>query len=68
MTDRYCMICESHNAGDNWNLELSDDKEKVLLCGHKECIDELHIKIKGIKDLNKKSVQKVLKEIGVRVD
>lgn len=65
MTDRLCEICSELNDINVYVLELKDDKEKVQFEGHRECIDELHIKVKSIKDLAKKPIYKVLKEIGL---
>ena len=63
MSDRYCEICGKYNAGDNWVNKLSDKDEFVEVNGHEKCVDQLHKKIKSVSDLDKKSVQKVLKEI-----
>jgi len=68
MIDQYCEICKEGINSDNYVLEIADDKQKIQINGHKDCIDELHIKVKEVKELKKKPVQKVLKEIGFSVD
>jgi hypothetical protein len=44
-------------------LVLSDDKDKMELSGHKNCIDELDSKVKSVKEYKKKPLNKLLKEI-----
>jgi hypothetical protein len=68
MIDRYCEVCKGYNAEDNHVIEIKDDKDKVIINCHQSCADELHSKIKNVKDLHKKSVGKVLKEIGFVVE
>ena len=58
-----CMICDSINNGEKWNLQISDNKTSIIINGHKSCIDETDNKIKNIKDVKKKTVDKVLAEI-----
>jgi hypothetical protein len=62
MINRTCDICKEY-VNDVWVLVISDEKEKVEFSGHKHHIDELDNKVKSIKDVHKKNVQKVLKEI-----
>lgn len=64
MSDRFCEICTEFNSGDNYCLELNDDKTKEIILGHKQCIDELHIKITTMKDYKKMNNQKILKQVG----
>lgn len=63
MINRECNLCHNY-VNDVWTLEISDNNEKVFISGHKECIDQLDDKVKAVKDLSKKSVAKVIKEIG----
>jgi hypothetical protein len=63
MINRICEVCGEFNSGDNWVNKLSDKDGFVEINGHEKCIDQLHKKIKNVKDLDKKSVQKVLDEI-----
>lgn len=62
-----CMVCKEYNAMEIQTVRISDDKEKYEIVGHIYCTDELFKKIKAIKDLDKKSVKKVLDEIGLEV-
>jgi archaellum component FlaC len=62
MINRTCFKCNEF-VNDVWTLQLSDEKEKVEFSGHKDHIDELDNRIKMVKDLHKKSVQKVIKEL-----
>jgi hypothetical protein len=64
MSNRICSICNKY-VQDVWVVTLSDDKEKVEFDGHKVCVDELHDRIKNVKDLVKKPVKKVLKELSL---
>lgn len=63
MINRTCNVCKEY-VNDVWVIVLSDGKEKVEISGHKNHIDDLHIKIKNVKDSNKKSPKQILKEIG----
>jgi hypothetical protein len=48
-----------------WVERISDKDQSVEISGHEGCINMIHKKVKGIKDLDKKSVDKVLKEINL---
>jgi hypothetical protein len=63
MIDHICDICKQFNTGDNWCLVVYDDRDKKQINGHKQCVDQLDDNIKGIKDVHKLSVDKVLKKI-----
>lgn len=63
MINRTCDICKEY-VDNVWVIVLSDDKEKVEISGHKNHIDDLQIKIKNVKNSNKKSPSQILKEIG----
>lgn len=65
MNERQCEICHEWNNSENHVLELTDDKRRVQFNGHKQCVDDLHLQIKNVKDLRKKSVEKVFDEIGI---
>lgn len=63
---RTCDICTYINNNDNWVINLRDDKNSGLeINGHQSCIDELYLKIKNIKDLDKKPINKVLEILGL---
>lgn len=64
MINRVCFKCGEY-TNDVWVAVISDEKEKVEFIGHKQHIDELHNHIKNIKNLDKKSVQKIIKELGI---
>jgi small nuclear ribonucleoprotein (snRNP)-like protein len=66
LIDRICDICKEFNNNDNWVIKLSDDKEFIEFNGHSKCIDEYYNTIKNIKDLHKKSVKQILKELNLR--
>jgi hypothetical protein len=63
MTERYCEVCEQSFNGYTWTIQLTDDKERIYITGHEDCINKLHLKINSVKDLHKKPVNKILKEI-----
>jgi formylmethanofuran dehydrogenase subunit B len=65
MINRVCDICKEY-TNDVWVIVLSDNKEKVEISGHKSHIDDLHNKIKNVKDSNKKTAKQILKEIGYK--
>lgn len=62
MINHICDICNGY-VSDVWVVVISDNKEKFEISGHKNHIDELHNRIKMVKDLDKKSVKQTLKEI-----
>jgi hypothetical protein len=62
MIDRTCSVCGG-TVSDVWTVQLKDDKETKEFSGHYKCVDNLHKRIKGIKNVDKKSVQKVIAEI-----
>lgn len=63
---RICDLCRESAPQDTWTYEISDGKEKSSFTGHKNCIDELEVKFKSIKDYQKKSVKQVLKELNYK--
>lgn len=63
MIDRECQVCSEYSS-DVWTLEVSDERNKIHISGHKSCIDELDIKVKSIKNVKKLPLEKVLKIIG----
>lgn len=64
MINRTCDICGEY-VSDVWTFVLSDDKDKKEWSGHRQCIDQVEFKVKSVKDLHKKSVDKVLKEVNL---
>jgi hypothetical protein len=62
LINRICYVCSEY-VQDVWVVILRDDKEYREFEGHRQCIDQLHNRIDNVKDLDKKSVQKVLKEL-----
>ncbi|MNR56834.1 hypothetical protein D3C85_1774910 [compost metagenome] len=65
MINRICDICKGY-VNDVWVINISDNQEKIEISGCKNHIDELHKKIKSIKNLEKLPVQKVLKLINYK--
>lgn len=63
MSESICMICKEFNGGEQWTLVVRDDKEKIEILAHKSCVNELENQIKQVKDREKKSPTKILKEI-----
>jgi hypothetical protein len=64
MNDRFCEVCNEYINPMQVNvLCLKDEKESHEIIGHKDCIDELEIKVKSIKNLNKKKVKEILELI-----
>lgn len=61
---KICELCQNINVSDNWTVQIKDDKDTFKVSGHKSCIDAFFEKGKNVKELNKKSVKKILKEIG----
>jgi hypothetical protein len=63
MINRICDICSAY-VTDTWVLLLSDHKfTKFEISGHLACINKIESKIKNIKNVDKLTVDKVLKEI-----
>lgn len=65
MINRYCEICKQPNNGDIWVEKISDKDEFIEIQGHEKCVSQLHITVKNIKNLDKKSVKQVLKELEI---
>jgi hypothetical protein len=63
MSDHYCEICKQIHNETNHVIKISDDKESIEIDGHEICINDLYKRLKTIKDLDKKSVKVILKEI-----
>ena len=67
MINRTCCVCKGY-VNDVWIVILKDDKQTVEFTGHKDHIDELHNRIKSLKGLEKKLVEKVMKELNLSLD
>lgn len=59
---RYCDVCKEYNSGINFVLQISDNKNKVQINGHEQCIDELQGRVKDL-DYEKLSVGKILEKL-----
>ncbi len=57
------MICNELNTGDVQTVRISHDREKYELIGHVSCTDDIYKKIKTIKNIENKNINRVLKEI-----
>jgi hypothetical protein len=70
MTENYCMVCKTYFDGNTETIELSEEngKNKIYITGHYSCIDTLFEKIKNVKDYDKKSVEKILKEVKFKLN
>lgn len=62
MTSRLCDLC-NESAIDTWSYQISDSKDKVIVTGHKHCIDEFEAKFKDIKNYSTKSLSQCLKDL-----
>jgi hypothetical protein len=63
MINKICDICSAY-VNDTWVLQLSDHKgDKFEISGDLSCINDIEAKIKSIKNVDKLTVDKVLKEI-----
>jgi DNA-directed RNA polymerase subunit N (RpoN/RPB10) len=62
MINRTCFSCGEY-VSDVWTVQLKDDKETKEFSGHYKCTDNLHKRIKIIKNVDKKSVQKIIAEL-----
>ena len=67
MINRVCFKCGEY-VQDVWVERIYDEKESIQFSGHAQCINELHNQVKSIKNLDKKSVKKVLTELGLEVN
>jgi hypothetical protein len=64
MIERLCAVCNEY-VSDIWTLKLKDDKEFREFSGHLKCIDTLQDQMNSISNMDKKSVQQVLKELNL---
>lgn len=60
---KYCEVCKQTFDGNTNTIELMDDKSKLHISGHDVCVDSVYKKIKSLKGSEKKSIEKILKEI-----
>lgn len=67
MSKELCDGCGQLFSGHSTSIEISNESGSVkyTLSGHNDCLNELHEKILQIKDLKKKSPDKILKELGI---
>jgi hypothetical protein len=65
MTSKFCELCDEIVI-DTWSYQISDEKERYITSGHKECIDELQIRFRAIKNYSTKSVKVCLKELNIK--
>jgi hypothetical protein len=63
MSEHLCQVCKEIFDGNTQTIELSDDKNKIHITGHFKCTDRIFNEIKNVKDLKKKNVNQILKEI-----
>jgi DNA-directed RNA polymerase subunit N (RpoN/RPB10) len=64
MINRVCFECGEY-VSDVWTVQLKDDKETREYSGHYKCVTELHNRIKNVKNVDKKSVEKIIKELNL---
>jgi DNA-binding HxlR family transcriptional regulator len=63
MSEHLCQVCNEIYDGNTQTIELSDDKNKIHITGHISCTDRIFNEIRNVKDLKKKNVNQILKEI-----
>jgi hypothetical protein len=64
MIDRTCCKCGEY-VTHVWTYVLKDDKERIEWSGHENCISETEKQIKQVKNIDKKSVAKVIADAGL---
>lgn len=64
MINRVCFECGEY-VDDVWTVSVKDDSETREFSGHYQCVTELHNSIKMVDNVDKKSVKKILKELGL---
>jgi hypothetical protein len=57
-------MCKEY-VNDVWTLVFSEKDKKTEFSGHLQCVDKLENKAKAAKNLNAKTLEKILKEIGI---
>ena len=62
MIDRECYVCKEY-IDKVVTVRIFDDKEYVEYPCHEKCANELYDQIQNVKDLEKKPVAKVIKEL-----
>jgi hypothetical protein len=67
MSEHLCQVCKEIFDGNTQTIELSDDKNKIHITGHIGCTDQIFNEIKNVKDLKKKNVNQILKEINLTI-
>jgi hypothetical protein len=65
MINKVCCICGEY-VSDVWVLVVSDDKAKMEFSGCKNDIDNLQNKINAVKNVDKKNIKQILKEINYK--
>lgn len=65
-----CQICGEYlEMKDTQTIRMweKNDREYIDVVGHIKCSEEIWKKIKAVKDRDKKSPQKILSEIGLKL-
>jgi hypothetical protein len=66
MFERECFVCKEY-IENIVTIRLFDDKESVEFSCHEECANTLWDRLQKVKDMDKKPVTKVLKELKINV-
>jgi hypothetical protein len=61
--EKTCYFCGEF-VDDLYTIEITDEKKKVVFSGHKECVDDVYLKVKKLD--KKMTVEQVLKKLKVR--
>ena len=64
MINRECYVCKEY-IENVVIVRIFDDKESVEYSCHEKCADNLWDRLKKVKDFDKKSVAKILKELNI---
>jgi hypothetical protein len=62
MINRECFICKQYME-DVVTVRIFDDKESVEYSCHEKCANDLWDRLQKVKDMDKKPVAKILKEL-----
>lgn len=62
MIDTVCVICKEY-VSEVWTIVIKDDKSTQEYSGHLHCVKGIQDQMNNIKNVDKKSVQQVLKEL-----
>ncbi|KON87473.1 hypothetical protein AF332_11970 [Sporosarcina globispora] len=67
MSESYCDLCKEFVSGTVQTVKILDNDQKTshYISGHVSCTEDIWKQIQEMKDFNKKSLSKVLKELNI---